>query len=403
VRVLFLTHRLPYAPNRGDRVRAYHLLRHLRGIADVDLISLVHDADEAAHVGTMSSLASSVRPVRVTRVRNVARTLVALRGRTPVTHTLHDGSDLIAAVDAAVAAHPPSVVLAYCSGMARLAFQPSLSTVPFVLDMVDVDSRKWASLAATADPLRSWVYAREARCLAAFERVAARRAFVTLVVTESERQALVAIAGDARIEVVPNGVDTASLRPLGAPVDSQTIVFCGVMDYPPNEEGALWLANEVWPRVRAERPDARLKLVGTRPTRAVRGLASDDRGISVTGHVDDVRPHLWGAAASAAPLLTARGVQNKVLEAVAAGLPVVATPVVMEGVPSEIHAACVTAGDPTAFAAALVQMLNQTASARRTMAERADLTKLSWSDRLQPVGRLLDEAVRSPGLPGRPA
>ena len=141
-----------------------------------------------------------------------------------------------------------------------------------------------------------------------------------------------------------------SLRPTGPPPASQTVVFCGVMNYPPNDEGAVWLAREVWPRVRLARPDARLELVGSFPTSQVRQLANAADGVVVTGHVDDVRPHLWQAAVAAAPLQTARGVQNKVLEAVAAGLPAVVTPVVLEGVPAEVRPACAPAGDAFAFA-----------------------------------------------------
>src|SRR5262249_5585341 len=129
------------------------------------------------------------------------------------------------------------------------------------------------------------------------------------------------------------------------PAASQTVVFCGVMNYPPNVEGAIWLAREVWPRVRRAVPSARLELVGASPTPAVPSLASGREDVIVTGHVDDVRAHLWGAAVAAAPLLTARGVQNKVLEAVAAGLPTVVTPVVLDGVPPEVRPGCVMAND----------------------------------------------------------
>jgi len=214
VRVLFLTHRLPYAPNRGDRVRAYPLLRVLSRHADVDLLSLAHDDEEASHAGDLASLAATVNVVRVPKLRNLIHSAVMLPTSTPTTHTMLDSPELGDAVDA-LARRGPDVVLAYCSGMARCAFFPALADRPLVLDMVDVDSAKWAAMAATASWPLAWVYAREARVLRAFEAAAARRAKATLVVTEKERRTLSSIAPDAHVTVVQNGVEAARLRPSG--------------------------------------------------------------------------------------------------------------------------------------------------------------------------------------------
>jgi sugar transferase (PEP-CTERM/EpsH1 system associated) len=391
VRVLFLTHRLPYAPNRGDRVRAYHLLQQLRRWAEVDLVSLVHDDEEASHAGEIRA-AASVTIVRVPRLRNLARSLLALPTNRPLTHTLLDASGLDETVGRVVRERSPSVVLAYCSGMARLALQPMLRPLPLVLDLVDVDSAKWAALAAASSWPRSWVYRREARTLARFENEAARHAVSTLVVTEKERGTLARIARGARIEVVQNGVDAQSLRPQATPSVTPTVVFCGVMNYAPNEQGALWLGRNVWPLVRQKRADARLEIVGSDPSHQVRDLAVRDGTITVTGRVPDVRPHLWAAAVGAAPLFTARGIQNKVLEAVAAGLPTVVTPVVREGLPDEVAAACVTADGASAFADAIVALLAMSPDERRAQALRADLAALSWERRLAPLHGILTDA-----------
>jgi glycosyltransferase involved in cell wall biosynthesis len=277
--------------------------------------------------------------------------------------------------------------------MARLALEPSLRDFPMVLDMVDVDSAKWAALASSSSWPKSWVFAREARTLGRFEAEATRHARATLVVTEKERQTLTRIAPGTRIEVIQNGVDAASLRPERAPSANPTVVFCGVMNYAPNEEGAVWLGRDVWPLVRRRREDARLEIVGSDPSRPVQDLAARDASITVTGRVPDVRPHLWSAAVGTAPLLTARGIQNKVLEAVAAGLPTVVTPVVRDGLPGEIAPACVTAEGATAFAEAIVRLLELSPADRRAMAERADVASLSWERRLAPVRAILSEAA----------
>jgi polysaccharide biosynthesis protein PslH len=395
VRVLFLTHRLPYAPNRGDRVRAYHLLRQLRTFAEVDLVSLVHDDDEAGHLEDARALATTVTGVRVPRVRNLVRAAVALPTPQPFSHVLLDGPGLQPAIERVVREHAPDVVLAFCTGIAHAVVRPPLDRFPLVLDMVDVDSAKWAALAATSAPPRSWVYAREARTLETFEISITRRAFATTLTTDKERDTLQALVPGARIEVMQNGVDAESLRPPRPPAASQTVVFCGVMNYPPNEEGAIWLAREVWPEVRRARPDARLEIIGSFPTRRVRDLASAAGGVVVQGHVDDVRPHLWQAAVAAAPLLTARGVQNKVLEAVAAGLPTIVTPVVLEGVPDEVKPACLTADGPRAFAEALRSLLARSPNERREIAGRASVDSISWERRLAEFEQILVSAVRT--------
>lgn len=391
--VLFLTHRLPYAPNRGDRVRAYYLLRLLHQYARVTVVSLVHDEDEARQAGTLAAVASAVHVVQVPRLRNLARTALGLLSHRPSTHAMLDAPTLAEVIATAAKAARPDVVVAYCSGMARLGFLPILRDVPMILDMVDVDSAKWADLAhVTGWPL-SWIYRREARTLRAFEAVAAEHAVASMVVTERERDTLRDIAPASRIEVVPNGIDVESLRPRTPPPASSDVVFCGVMNYPPNEQAAVLLAREVWPAVRRRHPSATLSLVGSHPTRRVLDLRDDRQGIAVTGAVPDVRPFLWRAAVAAAPLRTARGIQNKVLEAVAAGLPTVVTPNIFASLPATIRQACRTGESSAELAHAIIALLDLSAEDRRAIATRADVATLTWDRQLSLVPSLLDEAA----------
>jgi sugar transferase (PEP-CTERM/EpsH1 system associated) len=396
MRVLYLTHRLPYAPNRGDRVRAFHTLRVLRACAHVDVLSLAHDSDELARAGEFAELgmADHVDVAGIPQLRNFAAGALRLGTATPLTHVLLNSPDMRRSLRRIVAERRPDVVLAYCSGMAQFAFSPELADLPVVVDMVDVDSLKWKALASRSAPPMRWIYRREARLLAVFEAEATRRAVATIVVNDRERTALQTIAPDARIEVVPSGVDAqywqgASRQPVTAP----EVVFCGVMNYAPNEEGALWLAHHIWPRVRQKRNTARLWLVGAQPTNRIRSVASDV-SIHVTGAVPDVRPYLWRSAIAVAPLITTRGVQNKVLEAVAAGLPTIVTSQVADGLPSEVLPACRIADGTEAFADAIVNCLALEHADRRAIAESVDLAALSWEHRLAPLSRLLEAAAR---------
>jgi sugar transferase (PEP-CTERM/EpsH1 system associated) len=393
VNVLFISHRLPYAPNRGDRVRAFHLLREISRWANVDVISLAHDAHEAEQASTLRDTARSVTTIRVPGIPNFLRAAASLPSSTPTTHSLLAAPELGARIDSIASSHPPDVVFAYCTGIAPAAFRPSVADRPLILDMVDVDSKKWAAMAQSARPPMSWIYRREARVLGVFEAFAARKAANTLVVNERERQDLLALAPDVRVQVVENGVDLSAFHPQGGPAANQDVVFCGVMNYAPNVEGALWLGREVWPLVRARVPGARLKIVGASPARSVHALADEAGGITIAGSVPDVRPHLWSAAVAVAPLQTARGVQNKVLEGVAAGLPVVVTPVVMEGLPHEVRPACAEAATPAAFADRIAAWLMISPEARRALATTAPLDALAWDRRLAGLEQLFRNAA----------
>jgi polysaccharide biosynthesis protein PslH len=394
MRVLFLSQRLPYAPNRGDRLRVYHMLREVSRSAEVDVAALVHDDEEASHAGDLRDIAGEVITARVRRLRNVVGGAVGLLGSTPLTHLLLDSPDLTPALANLLRRRRPDVVLAFCSSMVRFALQPPLAGIPCVLDMIDADSAKWSAVAETSRPPMRWIYRREARVLRAFEAAAMRSVYTTLVVNEKERGALRTVAPDSPILVMENGVDLSSFAAKTAPQDSASVVFCGVMNYGPNVDGAVWLTREVWPIVRSARPDARLTLIGASPSPQVSVLASDRAGVVVTGTVPDVRPHLWGAAVAAAPLLVARGIQNKVLEAVAAGLPCVVTPQVADGLPREVVPACRTARTAAEFAGVLIDLLNRPAVERRRLAAAADVSLLQWSARLRPLMPLLEGAAR---------
>ena len=390
VRVLFLTHRLPYAPNRGDRVRAYHILEMLASRADVDLVSFVHDREEAAQADVVRRVTPHVTTVAVPRLRNRLRAVRALPTALPLTHALLDAPELDRKLHDICASRRPDVVLAYCSGMARFAVRPPLDTIPFVLDLVDVDSQKWTDLAERATGPMRWLYRREARTLGAFEARAATAARATRVVNEREAAVARRLAPSANVQVISNGVDIRHLRPINGVAINPQIVFCGVMNYAPNEEGMLWFVRDIWPLVRARRPDTRLAIVGSDPTTTLRAACAGDRAIEITGRVADVRERLWTSAIAVAPLRIARGIQNKVLEAVAAGLPTVVTTAVAAGLPGDVRPACPVADTPELFADAVLDLLALTPDERRARAGRALLEPLDWRTTLEPLWSLLE-------------
>ena len=399
MRVLFLTHRLPYAPNRGDRIRAFHMLQALRECAEVTVASLVHDDEEALQTDRLACMTAEVITARVPRLTNLGRGALKLLTKRPLTLELLHAPALKQLLERSIARAKPDVVMAYCSSMARVAMEPQLTGTPFVLDMVDVDSAKWRALSRHAAWPKRAIYSREAICLEEFERTAIRAAAMTLVVNEREAAIVRELVPDAAVTVIENGIDLAAFKPPGDPSSGTQVTFCGVLDYEPNEAAALRLARNIWPRVRRHRPEATLLLLGSRPTRAIRALPEADGSIRVTGAVPDVKPFLWTSAVAAVPLRTARGVQNKVLEALAAGLPAVVSPIVAEGLPEAALKGCIVAGDDDEFARCIVEQLDAGPVARRQRAELSSLDRLTWSQQLGRLPSVLEKAARSGAAP----
>ncbi|WP_375392229.1 TIGR03087 family PEP-CTERM/XrtA system glycosyltransferase [uncultured Sphingomonas sp.] len=388
--ILFLAHRAPYPPDRGDRIRSYHVLRHLAARARVHLIAFV---DEPIDMSPLQAVTASCTIVP-RRKRRARATLEALATGRPVSLTAFDDPAMRTAVAAAPRA---DAIYAFSGQMAQ--YLPAQGP-RVVMDFVDVDSAKFAAMAeAAAPPLRPMLR-REARLLGAFERAVAARADASLFVTAAEAELFRRGGGEGRIAVVENGIDAARFAPDAAfarVADAgPLIVFTGQMDYLPNVNAVAWFAREVLPPVRRVRPDARFAIVGRAPTAAVRGLARLP-GVVVTGAVSDVRGWLAAAAVCVAPLRLARGVQNKVLEAMAMARPVIASPAAAEGID---HGGTVTVADgaerwaevvSTALADPAAAEVQGAAACARVAARYA------WPARLAPLDALLglDQPTRA--------
>ncbi|WP_431301425.1 TIGR03087 family PEP-CTERM/XrtA system glycosyltransferase [Sediminicoccus sp. BL-A-41-H5] len=338
-RLLFLTHRLPYPPDKGDRIRSWHMLDHLARRWEVDLGCLSDDPADAEHLPMLRQRCAAVHCEPIAGGALAAlRTLSRARPGLPLTLGWFHAPGLQAWVEASLATRRHDAVFVYSSAMAPYVMRgPRVARR--VLDLVDVDSEKWRAYAAAAHPPRRQLWAREARTLLAFERRAACFFDRTLLVSEPECARFLDLAPEARgragwvengvdLDVFDPGVPHADPYPPGAPA----LVFTGTMDYPPNIEAVRDLAREVLPRLRAQPgPAPEFHIVGARPTAEVRALAALP-GVHVTGRVPDTRPYIAHAAAAVAPLRVARGIQNKVLEAMAMARPVIASTPAFEGI-----------------------------------------------------------------------
>lgn len=384
--MLFLCHRLPWPPSKGDKIRSYHVLRRLAERYQVYLGTFVDDPADWQYLAPVEALCAGtcVRSLGPWRAR--WRALASLVRGEALTVGIYRDRTMRRWVQQLLSDQKPDLVLCYSSGVAPTVMHYDQSRR--VMDFVDVDSDKWRQYARTHRGLKRMIYLREARKLAAFERRIAEQFDASVFVSEAEagyfRQQLPERAD--RAHGIPNGVDTEYWDPRrGYPDPYQTgeraVVFVGAMDYRANVHAAQWFAHEVWPRIHSRCPEARFYIVGSNPSAAVRALGRL-AGIKVTGRVEDVRPWLAHAHAVAAPLRIARGIQNKVLEAMAMEKVILATPEAWEGIADfEGRQGCIS-DVPEAMAEAGLRWLEAPQAAQVPAARAAVLSRYDWTRNL---------------------
>jgi sugar transferase (PEP-CTERM/EpsH1 system associated) len=336
MRILYLCHRIPYPPNKGEKIRAFHELKALAGRHDIDLFTLIDDQADLQWRDSLNDMCGSVFAPRLHQFAARVRALPYLVTKTPLTLPCFWSNDLARAVSEAGKTRTYDRVVVYCSAMAPYA--KLAGSVPLIVDLVDVDSDKWRQYASCSKPPMSWVYRREAWSLRAYERAICRDADAVVVTTEREARLVREIDDRATVQVIPNGVDTEYFSQASVPraLRQRAIVFTGDMAYYANEQAVMHFALNVFPKIKASVADAKFLIVGRDPGPAVRELTHLP-GVEVTGFVPDVRAYLARASVAVAPFQIAAGIQNKILEAMAYGLPVVATSRAAQGLTAEVR------------------------------------------------------------------
>lgn len=363
--IVYVSHRVPYPPNKGDKIRSFNVLKYLASRHAVHLGTFVDNPGDRRHLDTLRALCASVCAVELAPFSARMKSLAGFFNGEPLTIRYYHSRRLQQWVRQVAAERPLAAIVCSSSGVGPYALQPVAGSPRRIVDFVDVDSDKWRQYSRGArGPLR-YVYARESARLAAAERRMAIACDAGLFVSAPEadffRRQTPALV--PKVHALSNGVDAGFFDRRHVPdgpyrEPAPVAVFTGMMDYRANVEGVAWFAREVFPKVRAAVPDAQFYIVGARPAAAIRRLAALP-GVHVTGRVDDVRPYVAHAHVAVAPLRIARGIQNKVLEALAMGTPVVGTPQAFEGIAGFPSRADRTAEDPDAFAAAMLEPLNR--------------------------------------------
>lgn len=397
-RVLYVTHRVPWPPDRGDRIRTWNILKYLAARADVDLICL---ADEPVSDETRAALESVTQRLAIVphagKMRYVRGAISMARGRT-VTEGLFESTVLSSVIRQWAMRTDYTSTLASSSGVAGCLQTPALSRVKHAwVDLIDVDSQKWIDYSGSARFPMSKVYELEGRRLRNLEKRLASSSERLLVVSEAERRLFDNFCPGAPIQAIGNGVDTEYFAPVNTAPKPRTCVFVGVLNYLPNSDAVKWFADNVWARVREKYPDAQFRIVGKSPTREVEALA-EIPGIEVIGPVPDVRPWLNESACVVVPLRIARGVQNKVLEAMACGRPIVCSSEPLKGLAVEPGLQLMQADSIDEWVDSISSVFSDSCRAEELGMAASAWVQLNhrWESCLEPLNEIIDTTYSEP-------
>ena len=393
--VVFLCQRVPWPPDRGDRITTWHFLQHLldRG-ARVQLGCFEEEERDAEGVAFLRTRCAEVVAPRLDRRVQKLASLRGLLTGEALTLPFFRDRRLRSAVARWSSPAPPDLVWVYSSSMAQYALaSPARAKV---MHFAELDSDKWRQYAAAAGAVGRWIYGREAERLLAFEDRVAREFSMSVVVSDVEKELFTQRIPGVVPRVLPNGVDTAHFTTRGElRRHARTAVFTGVMDYEPNVDGVCWFAAQCWPALRQRFPDARFVIVGSKPVPRVTALAALP-GITVTGRVPETPPWFDEASVAVAPLRLARGVQNKVLEAMSMALPVVASPQAAQGLGEVPTGTLAVADGAEATVAAVAALFADPVRARAVGTAAAAWVRDQW--RWERMYERLDALLAELGL-----
>ena len=397
MKVLFVCHRLPYPPARGGKIRPFNIIKHLTESGhSVTVASLARSRLEREEGRDLAKYCARALIEEVGRPQALLRMIARLPTSTPSSMGYFFSPQLALGIDALLKSESFDLIVVHCSSVAPYV---AAAEAPKLLDFGDMDSQKWLTYSSHRLPPWSTGYWLEGRKLERAEKSLATRFDYCTCTTRAELDTLRGYGTDVATDWFPNGVDAEFFRPDGARHEASKIAFVGRMDYFPNQQAVAAFVSDVLPLIRQRRPDVQLDVVGAAPSRAVRALGRLP-GVTVTGTVKDVRPFVRAAALTVAPLIIARGTQNKILESMAMGVPVVVSEAAAGGIDAEPGKHFLLGGRPREFADAVLRILGDP-NERRRLAEAGRervLSHHSWPASMQRfdgiVARCLSAASR---------
>ena len=392
--ILYLAHRIPYPPDKGDKIRSFHQVRQLSQAHNVHVLAFCDAREDLRFEAELRRYCRSVTLVPIDRSIQKLRAVASIFKGEPWSLGYFSSPKMAAAVKARLAEINFDAIVGYSSSVAPYI---QSTAIPKVLDLVDCDSAKWAQYAERFQAPYRWLYRYEARCLRDYE-LSSLNTFDACVFVSNKETSRYPAESTSRVHHIQNGIDLEFFAPAKLSAASQRVVFTGAMDYFPNVDAVTFYAEEVHPAIRQAIPDTQFVIVGSKPEARVRALAKLP-GVEVTGTVPDVRPYLAGARVAVTPLRISQGIQNKVLEALAVGLPVIASPAAAAAL-SQLKAAPLSVANQTEDYIRLVtealrkplRSAEEVELCRRELREHYD-----WETNMSAFQRLIENVAQSGG------
>ena len=397
--ILLLSHRVPFPPNKGEKIRTFHQIQHLSELGhQIHLFSPFEDPTELAHFKALDE--KLCQSVTAAPLKNKTMRLLSglIKGQSMSVANFYDKT-LQQRFDQFLSANSVDAILCSASSMAEYIFKSvvlnRLNKKPLlIMDFMDVDSDKWGQYKQSSSFPMSRVYAREQQLLANYEKQIVKQFDASYLIAQAEVILFnQRVMQSDKVHVMGNGLDTSVFYPpkIKQLNPAPVFLFTGVMDYKPNEDAVIWFVNTCWPSIITQHPKAKFVIAGMNPSADINQLAND-KSIEVTGFVDDILPYYHQADIFVAPFRLARGVQNKVLQAFACALPVISTPMGAEGILCQADQDILIASTPDEFIAQANQLIAKPALAKSIGQSALHIIKqhYSWQGQLQPLVNLLD-------------
>jgi sugar transferase (PEP-CTERM/EpsH1 system associated) len=398
MKILFLAHRIPYPPDKGDKIRSYQVLKYLASRHELFLACLIDDDRDLRAVEELRRLVPNLHYERLRPWRQRLHMLHALVTGKPLTVLHFYSSSLHAQLMALVKKEKFDALFVYSSNMAD--YVRGLQIPVRLIDFCDLDSEKFKQYTGISKPPFSWLYRLEGKRLAAYEKQAAANFHHTIFIGSQEKRLFERNGFNGKLVLISNGVDfdryygyELPARQPSPPGGKPYLLFTGAMDYIPNIDAAYWFAREVFPNLKMILPELQFYIIGGNPARKIRKLHDPEAGVIVTGYLDDVRPYIKSARVFVAPMRIARGMQTKILEAMACGVPVVTSPAAARGIGAQAGEHVLVAESAGEYVRqSLCLLVNKKIHARlRKQAFRFLQEKFSWEQNLRVLDTLLED------------
>jgi sugar transferase (PEP-CTERM/EpsH1 system associated) len=394
--LLLLCHRIPFPPNKGDKIRAYHLMKFLAEHYRIYLGAFIDDPLDWQYVPDVEAICEETLFIKLDPLRAKLKCLKGFVTGEALSVPYYHSKELQQWVCSTIKSHEIKKAMVVSSVMAQFLTDPNLNLRVKIIDIVDIDSDKWQQYSTMKNWPMSWVYRREARTLLEYEKQAVEAFDTCLFVSSAEADMFRTKmpASKDKIGYYNNGVDSQYFSPsdhYSNPYGPAIIplVFTGAMDYWPNIDAVSWFVKEVFPGLRQINPAIHFYIVGSNPNDEVLQLARTE-GVSVTGRVEDIRPYVHYAFASVAPMRIARGIQNKVLEAMAMEKTVIVSAMGLEGINAENGVEVVVADTVDEYIKAVNDVRDNRFAKMGAAARRRVKNDFNWSESLPTVMKLLE-------------